>query len=135
VARGNWLPAGRVSTDGGGSPAFALAVTDGVGKMVTSKGKCRLPVTYTIPSATATGRGTAQAVGTVVVVGVCSAAGTGTAQVSATVQVAAGAGATGRGSVELLAFVLVAAQSTGTGRGSAACGAFVESLAASTATA
>jgi len=83
--------------------------------------KCRLHIMYTVPAATATGRGSATASATASVVGSAIATGRGTVEVAATVEAAGSSTGTGRGAAELIAAVTAAAGATVTGRGIASC--------------
>jgi len=83
-----------------------------------SKTKCQLRVTYSLPSATATGRGTTAATAGVVLPAAGIATGTGSVQVTAIVISAGSAEATGRGTIAASAGVILPAAALATGIGS-----------------
>lgn len=85
----------------------------------TSKAKCQLRVTYSLPSATATGRGTVAATAGVVLPAAGIATGTGSVQATAIVISAGSAEATGRGVIAASANVILPAAALATGIGSA----------------
>ena len=83
--------------------------------------KCRLHIMYTVPAATATGRGSATASATVSAASSATATGRGTVEVAAAVEAAGSATGTGLGAAALIAAVTAAAGATVTGRGIASC--------------
>ena len=87
----------------------------------TSRNKCKLRVTYSLPSATVTGRATAAASACVILPNGGMATGVGTAQ-SAAMVVSAGVGAvTGHGLAEVAVLLLLAGAAMATGRGDISC--------------
>ncbi len=115
------------SVRGGGDASWGLNFN-------TSKAKCKLRITYTVPSATATGRGIASGAGKVTAAGSATATGRGTSQGAATVRAAGVSTMTGRGTAQLAAVVTAVAASTSTGRGSVQLRAVVGSIGSATAT-
>lgn len=85
----------------------------------TSRDKCKLRVTYSLPSATVTGRGTAAATAGVILPAAGIASGTGSVQATAIVISAGSAEATGRGAIAASAGVILPAAAFATGIGSA----------------
>jgi hypothetical protein len=83
----------------------------------TSRSKCKLRVTYSIPSATVTGRGTAVAAAGVILSNRGVATGAGTTQAAATVVSTGVAVATGQGAAEAAALVLLTGVAVATGWG------------------
>jgi hypothetical protein len=105
------------SVQGDGSPSWGTAFNG-----VSSSQYCKLRVTYTVPSGTATGRGIASGVGTVisggsVVLGTASGTGVGSISASGSIVRSTVAAATGRGSVVALLVGVVVGAATATGRG------------------
>lgn len=100
----------------------------------TSKGKCKLRITYTVPSATATGRGFAVGSSIVISFGIVNATGRGAAQGAAMVVSAGSATASGRGQSELTGTVIVVGSSTSTGRGTVVIDAVVSAIGSAEAT-
>jgi hypothetical protein len=87
----------------------------------TSRNKCKLRVTYSLPSAAVTGRGTAAASAGVILPNGGMATGAGTAQSAAKVVSAGVAAVTGRGLAEAAALLLLAGAAVATGRGNTSC--------------
>ena len=100
------------STKGNGDPSWGINFNYGALR-------CALRITYTVPSATATGRGTASASAAVTTAGRATATGSGTAQAAATVRASGAASATGRGTASLTGTVVGRGSITATGSGSA----------------
>lgn len=100
----------------------------------TAKVKCKLRVTYMVPTAKATGRGTVSVSATVTVAGQATGTGRGTIQISAAVTAAGSASATGRGTTTASAAVSAVGRTTATGRGTAEGSATVTAAASFTAT-
>lgn len=100
----------------------------------TSKGKCKLRITYTVPSATATGRGYATCAGSVAAIGGATATGKGFAEAAVSVGSSGSATASGRGQAELTGSVIVACSGTATGRGTVVIDAVVSALGSAEAT-
>jgi len=115
------------SIQGGGDSYWGLNFN-------TSKGKCKLRITYTVPSGTATGRGYATCAGTAAAVGGAAATGRGFAEAAASVWSAGSATASGRGHAELTGTVIVAGSGTATGRGTVVIDAVVSALGSAQAT-
>ena len=91
----------------------------------TSRSKCKLRVTYSLPSATITGRGTGAASAVVVLPNGGIATGAGTAQSAAMVVSAGVAAVTGRGTAGAAALILLAGTAAATGRGNTSGHPFV----------
>ena len=87
----------------------------------TSRSKCKLRVTYSLPSAAVTGRGTAAASACVILPNSGMATGAGTAQSAAMVVSAGVAVVSGYGTAEAAAFLLLAGAAVATGRGNISC--------------
>lgn len=98
------------------------------------KAKCKLRITYTVPSGTATGRGFASGAGTVTSSASSNATGKGLAQGEATVASAGSAMASGHGLVELRASVIAAGSAAAAGRGAAELVAVVSAVGSAEAT-
>jgi len=95
---------------------------------------CQLHIMYTVPEATATGRGYATASATVSAAGSATAVGRGTSEASAAVESVAACAVTGRGLAELIASVLASGAAVVTGLGTAEAAASVTAASACTAT-
>lgn len=105
------------SVPGSGSASWGTAFNG-----VDGDQYCKLRVTYTVPSGTATGRCLASGVGTVisggsVVLGTASGTGSGSVSASGSLVRSTVAAATGRGSAVALLVGVVAGAATATGRG------------------
>lgn len=98
------------SSQGAGDPYWSTDFN-------TGRHNCRLRVTYQVPSASATGRGTAVAEATVVFPGMAVATGKGAALASAVVAAQGSVAAVGRGVAEVIASVAVIGAGLATGRG------------------
>jgi len=95
---------------------------------------CRLQVMYTVPEATATGRGTASASATVTAAGSGTAVGRGTSDVAATVTASGSSVVTGIGLAELVASVAAAGAAMATGVGTAKAAGSATAIGAAAAT-
>lgn len=100
----------------------------------STKTKCKLRITYTVPSGTATGRGYATCAGSVTAIGGATATGKGFAEAVVSVRSSGSATASGRGQAELTGMVTVAGSSTATGRGTIVIEAVVSGIGSAEAT-